>query len=53
MLEFIHPDVILLGSALVIVVAAVAALHAALYKDEVRAAIGWVAVRSQLSCGVS
>jgi cardiolipin synthase len=44
MLEFIHPDVILLGTALVVVFAAVAALHAALYKDEVRAAIGWVAV---------
>ncbi len=41
---FIPPELVLLGSFLVVVAAAVAAVHAALYKDEVRAAIGWVAV---------
>jgi cardiolipin synthase len=44
MLEFIPPELVLLGSVLVVGAAAVAAVHAALYKDEVRAAIGWVAV---------
>jgi len=44
MLEFIPPELVLLGSALVVGAAAVAAVHAALYKEEVRAAIGWVAV---------
>ncbi|MGH9389622.1 MAG: phospholipase D-like domain-containing protein, partial [Vicinamibacteria bacterium] len=44
MLEFIPPELVFLGSALVVGAAAVAAAHAALYKEEVRAAIGWVAV---------
>jgi cardiolipin synthase len=44
MLELIPPGLVLLGSGLVVVAAAVAAVHAALYKEEVRAAIGWVAV---------
>jgi cardiolipin synthase len=42
MLDFIPSHLVLLGSGLVLVVAAVAAVHALLYKDEVRAAIGWV-----------
>ena len=44
MLEFIPPELVLLGSALVAGASVVAAVHAALYKEEVRAAIGWVAV---------
>jgi cardiolipin synthase len=44
MLDFIPPELVLVGSALVVVAAVVAAVHAALYKEEVRAAIGWVAV---------
>ncbi len=44
MLDLIPPALVLAGSAVVVVAAAVAAVHAALYKDEVRAAIGWVAV---------
>ncbi len=44
MLELIPPPLVLFGSALVVVAAGVAAVHAALYKEEVRAAIGWVAV---------
>jgi len=42
--EFIPPELVLLGGTLVVSAAVVAAVHAALYKDEVRAAIGWVAV---------
>jgi cardiolipin synthase len=44
MLELIPPELVLPVSALVVLAAAVAAVHAALYKEEVRAAIGWVAV---------
>jgi cardiolipin synthase len=44
MLDWIPSELLLLGSALVAVAAAVAAVHAALYKEEVRTAIGWVAV---------
>ncbi len=44
MLELIPPELVVLGSAVVVAAAAVAAVHAALYKDEVRSAIGWVAV---------
>ncbi len=44
MLEFIPPDLVLLGTVLVVGAAFVSAVHAALYKEEVRAAIGWVAV---------
>jgi cardiolipin synthase len=44
MLELIPPALVLAGTAVVVAAAAVAAVHAALYKDEVRAAIGWVAV---------
>jgi cardiolipin synthase len=44
MLELIPPGLVLFGSALSVVATVVAAVHAALYKEEVRAAIGWVAV---------
>ncbi len=44
MLELIPSELVLLGSILVVAAAAVATVHAALYKDEVRTAIGWVAV---------
>jgi cardiolipin synthase len=44
MLAFIPPELIFLGSVLVVAAAVVAAVHAALYKEEVRGAIGWVAV---------
>jgi cardiolipin synthase len=40
----IPPALVLAGTALVVVAAVIAAVHAALYKDEVRAAIGWVSV---------
>jgi cardiolipin synthase len=44
MLDLIPSELVLLGSILVVAAAAVATVHAALYKDEVRTAIGWVAV---------
>ncbi|HEY7819355.1 MAG TPA: phospholipase D-like domain-containing protein [Vicinamibacteria bacterium] len=44
MIELIPSELVLLGSVLVVAAAAVATVHAALYKDEVRTAIGWVAV---------
>jgi cardiolipin synthase A/B len=42
MLDWIPPNLVLLGSVLVVLVAGVAMVHAMLYKEEVRAAIAWV-----------
>lgn len=42
MLEWIGSNLVVLGSAITVAAAAVAAVHALLYKKEVRAAIGWV-----------
>jgi cardiolipin synthase A/B len=42
MLDWVPPNLVLLASILVVLVAGVAMVHAMLYKEEVRAAIAWV-----------
>jgi cardiolipin synthase A/B len=42
MLDWAPPNLVFLGSAVVLIVSVVAAVHAVLYKEEVRAAIAWV-----------
>jgi cardiolipin synthase len=44
MVELIPSELVFVGSILVVAAAAFATVHAALYKDDVRTAIGWVAV---------